>query len=911
MSLKLASYNLHGYNQGQHLLTDLCPLFDVLFIQEHWLYPDELHYLNNIDCNYLFVGTSSMINIGARVRQGRPFGGLGILIKRDLLANFICVAKRERFIAVFVANILFINVYMPVYNGVEYEDEMQCILTDIMSIISENCASNVVIGGDFNFNFEPNHKVTNLFHHVTGDKFVFCDNFLTSVSSGPPVTFRRNELHAGTFIDHFCVTRPMRDTVEHVYIIDRGDNLSDHLPICMDLRHINTQGDQFGISDRTSNCRRLRWDKADLSMYYQLTYFNLSSIPVIDDMWDCQQGDQSKAQDCVNYIHDNIVLALAAAANTSVPRTKSDYFKSWWNEALSDLKRASQDAHVLWVSCGRPRQGDIFLEMHRHKIAYKRAVRTYKAEGDKCMSNELHELLLDKDITGFWHSWNAKMGRQKVSAVIEGSVDDAVIANLFAAKFSSHCKAREEPNLHTLSGISHADDDIALEIQTVDNCISKLKKNKAPGVDGIEPEHLSHAHPIVVMQLCTLFNIMLRHAVVPTAFLHGIVIPVIKNKRGDTTVTDNYRPITLSTCLSKLFELCIIELYGNKMITSPLQFGFKKKLGTMHAMYVLNNTVQYFVNSGSTVNVALLDISKAFDTVDHNMLIKRLVDIGLPPNVVLLLSKWYSGCMAWVRWGTCFSRAYNVTSGVRQGGILSPLLFNVYMNVVIERLEQSGLGCRIGTQYIGCIMYADDLLLLSTSTVCLQNMVNLCVSEVTSNLKMSFNATKSCILRFGPRVGNRCTSVCINDTDIPYVDRAKYLGVMLQSAKKFKVDIKFNKTNFYSKFNSIFHKAAKLKNELVMTHLISTFCKPYLLYCTEAVSLTITEERSLDHTWNTALSHIFHLSGRDVNYISNYVENASLLDTIISRRNKFVNSLPSIQNDVIQVLCQYYACRVA
>ena len=70
-------------------------------------------------------------------------------------------------------------------------------------------------------------------------------------------------------------------------------------------------------------------------------------------------------------------------------------------------------------------------------------------------------------------------------------------------------------------------------------------------------------------------------------------------------------------------------------------------------------------------------ISKAFDTVNHDSLLRRLVEIGLPPNVVMPLSKWYGGCMAWVRWGSCFSRAYNVTSGVRQGGILSPLLFNV------------------------------------------------------------------------------------------------------------------------------------------------------------------------------------------------------------------------------------------
>ena len=210
----------------------------------------------------------------------------------------------------------------------------------------------------------------------------------------------------------------------------------------------------------------------------------------------------------------------------------------------------------------------------------------------------------------------------------------------------------------------------------------------------------------------------------------------------------------------------------------------------------------------------------------------------------------------------------------------------------------------IGVQYIGCIMYADDLILLSSSTVTLQLMVNVCVDEVTTCLKMSFNAKKCCILRFGPRFYRRCANIVINGIPIPYVDSAKYLGVMLQSAKRFKVDIKHNKANFYAKFNSIFHKAAKLKNEMVVTHLVSTYCKPYLLYCTESVALNVTEQRSLDHTWNTALSHIFHLSGRDVSSIARYVDNGSLIDTLSSRRDKFINFMHNvnISNSVIATM---------
>jgi len=82
-----------------------------------------------------------------------------------------------------------------------------------------------------------------------------------------------------------------------------------------------------------------------------------------------------------------------------------------------------------------------------------------------------------------------------------------------------------------------------------------------------------------VVQLCVLFNTMMQCSVVPETFHAGIVVPVLKDKRGDATDINNYRAVTLSSCISKLFKMCILELYGDMLSTSSLQFGFKKKLG--------------------------------------------------------------------------------------------------------------------------------------------------------------------------------------------------------------------------------------------------------------------------------------------------------------------------------------------
>jgi len=123
--------------------------------------------------------------------------------------------------------------------------------------------------------------------------------------------------------------------------------------------------------------------------------------------------------------------------------------------------------------------------------------------------------------------------------------------------------------------------------------------------------------------------------------------------------------------------------------TSSLQFGFKK-MGrpTRHALYALRRTVEYFVRNGSTANVAPLDIRKAFDNVRHTKLFPKLLDLGLPPGIVEPLAVWYGGCYACVPWRLCMSACFSLNVGVRQDGILYPVLFTVYVNIIILKLQQ-------------------------------------------------------------------------------------------------------------------------------------------------------------------------------------------------------------------------------
>ena len=120
--------------------------------------------------------------------------------------------------------------------------------------------------------------------------------------------------------------------------------------------------------------------------------------------------------------------------------------------------------------------------------------------------------------------------------------------------------------------------------------------------------------------------------------------------------------------------------------------------------------------------------------------------------------------------------------------------------------------------------------------------------EEFSDLHLTLNVKKSYILRFGARYMHNCKEVQFDGGAIQFVDKAKYLGVMWKVGRKFGVDLQYMKSNFYRSFNSVFHRVARFRSEIVILQLVTSFCQPYLLYCTECLGLTTTQIRSINHS---------------------------------------------------------------
>ena len=138
--------------------------------------------------------------------------------------------------------------------------------------------------------------------------------------------------------------------------------------------------------------------------------------------------------------------------------------------------------------------------------------------------------------------------------------------------------------------------------------------------------------------------------------------------------------VSLATIISKLFEHYILSCISPLLGTTDNQFGFKPKHGTDMCIFLLNQTLSYYVNKDTPAFSAFLDASKAFDRTNHNLLFAKLIKRNVPMCIVRLLLSWYRQQTMQGKWGTNYSSPFTVTNGVRQGGILSPYLFAVYLD---------------------------------------------------------------------------------------------------------------------------------------------------------------------------------------------------------------------------------------
>ena len=322
---------------------------------------------------------------------------------------------------------------------------------------------------------------------------------------------------------------------------------------------------------------------------------------------------------------------------------------------------------------------------------------------------------------------------------------------------------------------------------------------------------------------------MLVHGHLPSSLIESLLVPIVKNKCASLTSKDNYRPIALSNIITKFLERVIVNRIEDLLWTCDNQFGFKKGSGTDQCIYLLKELVYSYNLCGSTVFCCFLDASKAFDRVNHIKLMTQLINRGVPDYIVRLLALWYSEQTLRVKWGNELSAPIYVSNGVRQGGILSPLLFNVYMNDLSLLLEKNTNGLSYGTGRVNHLMYADDIVLFSPSADGLQRLINICKSY-GDEVNIMFNSKKTVAMA----VNSVNTNLVLNpelylgNIKITNDEDVKYLGHIISRDLKDDKDMLKQIRSLYCRSNMLMRKFSRCSDYIKCT-LFKAYCSN--IYC--------------------------------------------------------------------------------
>ena len=269
-------------------------------------------------------------------------------------------------------------------------------------------------------------------------------------------------------------------------------------------------------------------------------------------------------------------------------------------------------------------------------------------------------------------------------------------------------------------------DKYKVTLSTTVDAIFSMKKGKSCDDDSISAEHFFNAPFSLFERLTHLFNALLRHGIVPSQFRFGTIVQIVKDHQGNLGDTDNYRGITMSPIISKIFEHMLRILFTKFLSSSKFQFGFKKKSSTLHAVFCLKESINYYCERGSNVFCSFLDASKAFDRLVHAGLFLKLLLRGTPLVFLEIIVFWYSELYCRVRWDDEYSIWFIIIAGVRQGGILSPIFYAIYVDDLVSILSRLKVGCYIRETFIAALLYADDMALLSPSLKGLQLLLSTC-----------------------------------------------------------------------------------------------------------------------------------------------------------------------------------------
>lgn len=316
------------------------------------------------------------------------------------------------------------------------------------------------------------------------------------------------------------------------------------------------------------------------------------------------------------------------------------------------------------------------------------------------------------------------------------------------------------------------------EVETV---ILNTKKDKAPGDDRIPFEFYQNCTPEFLTALVLEFNRIFETADVPASFRKAIIFPLYK--KGGYDDPSNYRGISFLNTSVKLFAAVLFnrltKWVENKNILSKFQAGFRKNYSTVDQIFALTNIAETYKRNGKKLYACFVDFRAAFDSIPREALFYKLYNLGISTKIIKVLRAMYEKNVAYVWDGKTVSDEFGSVIGVKQGCVLSSLLFILYLNDITEYVRG---GIEFNRINLPALLYADDIVFLADTVESMQLMINR-LERYCSTWNLSVNLSKSKMMIFrkgGGRYAKR-EKWYFQGEEIEIVREYKYLGVIISS----------------------------------------------------------------------------------------------------------------------------------
>ena len=369
--------------------------------------------------------------------------------------------------------------------------------------------------------------------------------------------------------------------------------------------------------------------------------------------------------------------------------------------------------------------------------------------------------------------------------------------------------------------------DLTTEFEII-NIVNSLRSGIAAGYDKISIWSVKDSSALISSPLSHIVNLSLKSGIVPDQLKIARVLPLFKS--GDNNMLSNYRPISVLPIFSKIFEKVVYNrliTYFNKYnILFKNQYGFRKGHSTSLALHHLFDNITKAIDQKEYTIGVFIDLSKAFDTVNHEILINKLKHYGIRGLALDWIKSYFGNRQQYVEYNGAYSSYNSIKCGVPQGSILGPLLFLIYINDLCN-----------ASNIVELILFADDtnIFFSHNNLPLLMNIINSEMNKLSEWFranKLSINAKKSNYMIFRPRQKRQILDLTLelNGYKIDQVKEVMFLGVILDECMTWKPHISHVASKI-SKSVGIIHKSSFCLSKSALRLLYYALVYPYLQYC--------------------------------------------------------------------------------